>query len=98
MSAPAPPEPLPASGLAAVIAAIKVASTSVFFTVIVVTYIGFGALAHDYGFPVGWATLSTALMWAGPAQVIVVTALGSGAAIFEVALAVGLSAAAGTRL
>ena len=91
MSTPAQPDPSSYTRLAAVIAGLKVASTSVFFTVIVVTYIGFGALAHDYGFPVGWATLSTALMWAGPAQVIMVTALGSGTTILEVAVAVALS-------
>lgn len=91
MSAPAPPGPQPVSNLAAYAAGVKVAATSVFFFVIVTTYIGFGALCHDYGFSVGWATLSTVLMWAGPAQVILVTALGSGTTIFEVAVAVGLS-------
>jgi predicted branched-subunit amino acid permease len=70
---------------------VKVAFTSVFFTVIVTTYIGFGALCHDYGISVGWATLSTALMWAGPAQVILVTAVGAGTSAFEAAIAVGLS-------
>jgi predicted branched-subunit amino acid permease len=59
--------------------------------VITVTYIGFGALTHDYGLPVVWAMLSTVLLWAGPAQVILATALGSGTAPIECALAVGLS-------
>jgi predicted branched-subunit amino acid permease len=59
--------------------------------VITVTYIGFGALTHDYGLPVVWAMLSTVLLWAGPAQVILVTTLGSGTASIEGALAVGLS-------
>ena len=70
---------------------VRTASTSVFAFVITVTYIGFGALCHDYGFPVGWAMLSTAIQWAGPAQVILVTALGSGTAAIETAVAVGLS-------
>jgi len=69
----------------------RTAATSVFAFVITVTYIGFGALAHDYGFSIGWAMLSTALVWAGPAQVILVTALGSGTALIETAVAVGLS-------
>jgi predicted branched-subunit amino acid permease len=69
----------------------RVAATSVFAFVIVFTYIGFGALAHDYGFSVGWAMLSTALQWAGPAQVILVTGLGPGAVAIETAVAVGLS-------
>lgn len=90
MSAPASPDPSITS-LAAAAAGVKVAATSVFFTVIVVTYIGFGALAHDYGFSLGWAALSTVLMWAGPAQVLLVTALGSGTTLLEIAVAVGLS-------
>ena len=90
MSAPAlepPPESIPAAFLFGA----RTAATSVFMFVITVTYIGFGALAHDYGLPVIWAVLSTALMWAGPAQVILATALGSGTALIEGALAVGLS-------
>lgn len=59
--------------------------------VIVVTYIGFGALTHDYGLGLFWATLSTVLIWAGPAQVILATALGSSSSLIESALAVGLS-------
>ena len=54
------------------------------------TYVGIGALAHDYGFSLAWVMLSTVLIWAGPAQVILVSALGPGAAPVEVALAVGL--------
>jgi predicted branched-subunit amino acid permease len=65
--------------------------TSVFAFVIVFTYIGYGALCHDYGFSVGWAMLSTALQWAGPAQVILVTGLGPGALVLETAIAVSLS-------
>src|SRR6516165_7908609 len=37
------------------------------------------------------APLSTVLVWAGPAQVIIISALGAGASPLEVALAVGLS-------
>ena len=51
------------------------------------------ALAHDYGFALPWVMLANMLMWAAPAQVLVITALGSGAAAVEVALAVGLSGA-----
>ena len=91
MPPPAGPADPSQRKLAAYAAGAKVAFTSVFFFVIVTTYIGFGALCHDYGFSVGWATLSTVLMWAGPAQVILVTALGSGTTVLEVAIAVGLS-------
>ena len=69
----------------------RTAATSVFGFVITVTYIGFGALCHDYGFSVGWAMLSTALLWAGPAQVVLVTGLGPGMSLIETAVAVALS-------
>mgnify|MGYP003693717875 CR=1 FL=1 len=59
------------------------------------TYIGLGALAHDVGLPPVWLALSTILVWAAPAQLIMISALGTGGTLFEVALAVTLSA---TRL
>lgn len=90
MSAPAI-EPPPQSATAAFLFGARTAGTSVFMFVITVTYIGFGALAHDYGLSVVWAMVSTALVWAGPAQVILAGALGSGTALIEGALAVCLS-------
>jgi predicted branched-subunit amino acid permease len=65
---------------------------SVFALVLIGTYVGIGALAHDYGFSLVWILVSTVVMWAGPAQVIMVSALGTGATLVEVALAVFLSA------
>jgi predicted branched-subunit amino acid permease len=59
------------------------------------TYVGIGALAHDFGFSLGWVALSTLLIWAGPAQVILISALGAGSPLIEVAVAVALS---GVRL
>src|SRR5450759_2195794 len=56
------------------------------------TYIGMGALAHDFGFPSWWLALSSILVWAAPAQVILISALGTGGSLFEAALAVTLSA------
>jgi predicted branched-subunit amino acid permease len=85
----------PTSTWNAYLAGIRAAVTSVFFYVLIGTYIGIGALAHDFGFSVGWVLLSTILIWAGPAQVILISALGAGAAHVEVAIAVGLS---GVRL
>lgn len=70
---------------------LRTASTSVFALVIAFTYVGFGALCHDYGLSVGWAMLSTVLLWAGPAQVVLVTGLGPGTALIETAVAVALS-------
>jgi predicted branched-subunit amino acid permease len=64
---------------------------SVFVYVLVGTYIGYGALAHDLGFSLLWAEVSTALVWAGPAQVIIVSTLGSGSTLIQAAIAVALS-------
>ncbi|MGH6726824.1 MAG: AzlC family ABC transporter permease [Pseudolabrys sp.] len=80
------------SPVAVFFAGVKAAILSVFFLVLAGTYIGIGALAHDYGFSSWWLALSSILVWAAPAQVILVSALGTGAAPIEVAIAVGLSA------
>jgi predicted branched-subunit amino acid permease len=56
------------------------------------TYIGIGALAHDFGLSSWWLAISTVLVWAAPAQVILITTVTTGAALFEIALAVTLSA------
>jgi predicted branched-subunit amino acid permease len=77
--------------LAAFLAGLRASFLSVFTLVLVGTYIGIGALAHDYGFTLPWMMASTVLLWAGPAQVILISALGTGATLFETAVAVGLS-------
>ena len=73
-------------------AGLRSALTSVFFLVLAGTYVGMGALAHDFGFAPWWLALSSILVWAAPAQVILISALGTGASLFEAALAVSLSA------
>ena len=88
MSAPPAPQ---SSTLAAFLAGFVATWTSVFSYVLFGTYLGIGALAHDFGFSVTWALLSTILVWAGPAQVILISTLGAGASLIEVAIAVGLS-------
>ncbi|MHC2334099.1 AzlC family ABC transporter permease [Bradyrhizobium sp. USDA 4454] len=60
--------------------------------VLFATYLGIGALAHDSGFSLGWTLASTAFVWAGPAQIIVITTLGSGATVLQSAIAVTVSA------
>lgn len=80
------------SSPAAFAAGVRTAWTSVFAVVMAGTYVGIGALAHDAGLSSVWLTMSTLVVWAGPAQVILVSALGSGASLFEIALAVTLSA------
>jgi predicted branched-subunit amino acid permease len=73
-------------------AGVKAAWTSIFALVLAGSYVGVGALAHDYGFSLGWVVVSTLLVWAAPAQVILISTLGSGAALIEAALATTLSA------
>src|SRR5674476_1322939 len=80
------------SSAAAFFGGVKSALTSVFFLVLMGTYIGIGALAHDFGFPAWWLAMSTVLVWAAPAQVILISAVGASASLFEAALAVTLSA------
>ncbi|AXK79748.1 branched-chain amino acid ABC transporter permease [Pseudolabrys taiwanensis] len=80
------------SARAAFLGGVRSALTSVFLLVLGGTYIGIGALAHDFGFSAWWLALSTVLVWAAPAQVILLSALGAGSALFEAAIAVTLSA------
>jgi hypothetical protein len=69
----------------------SVAST-VLTLVMFATYLGIGALAHDAQFSLGWVLASTALVWAGPAQIILISTLGSGATVVQAAIAVTVSA------
>jgi predicted branched-subunit amino acid permease len=95
MSAP-PVFLLPAqSPLPAFLAGFQAAWRSVFAYVLFGTYVGIGALAHDFGFSLGWMLLSTLLIWAGPAQVILISTLGAGGSAAEAGIAVSLS---GVRL
>ncbi len=91
MSAPPPSARPPKRYAAAYLDGLRAASVSVFMIVLVGSYISIGALAHDLGFPVVWTALSTILIWAAPAQVILITSLGAGAAPLEAGIAVGLS-------
>jgi predicted branched-subunit amino acid permease len=80
------------STTAAFLGGVKSALTSVFFIVLAGTYTGMGALAHGFGLTSSWLALSTVLVWAAPAQVILISSLGVGAPLIEVAIAVSLSA------
>lgn len=57
------------------------------------TFVGFGGLVHDANFPLGAALLSTILVWAIPAQVLLIEGYGAGTPAAVIALAVGLSSA-----
>ena len=80
------------SNAAAFFGGVRSAIFSIFALVMMGTYIGIGALAHDFGLSAGWLTMSTVLVWAAPAQVILISALGTGANLFDAAIAVSLSA------
>jgi predicted branched-subunit amino acid permease len=69
--------------------------TSVFFPVMIGTFVGIGALAHGFGFSAWWLAISTVVIWAGPAQVVLISALGGGGAMLDAAIAVSLT---GVRL
>jgi len=80
------------SATAAFLAGLRSALTSVFVLVLAGTYIGIGALAHNFGLAPWWLALSTVLIFAAPAQVILISALGAGSPLIEVGIAVTLSA------
>jgi predicted branched-subunit amino acid permease len=67
-------------------------AATVMSLVLFATYLGIGALAHDSHFSLGWALAGTLLVWAGPAQIILISTLGSGATIIQAAIAVTVSA------
>src|ERR1700716_4347983 len=67
-------------------------TSTVLTLVLFATYLGIGALAHDTHFSLGWVLASTALVWAGPAQIILISTLGSGATIVQAAIAVTVTA------
>jgi predicted branched-subunit amino acid permease len=67
-------------------------TSTVLSLVLFATYLGIGALAHDTHFSLGWVLGSTLLIWAGPAQIILITTLGSGATAVQAAIAVTVSA------
>jgi predicted branched-subunit amino acid permease len=89
--APTPDSEPPRSAALDFLAGMRAATTSIFILVITGTYVGIGALAYDYDFSLLWVMLSTVLVWVAPGQVILISALGTGAAHTETALAVGLS-------
>jgi len=66
--------------------------STVLALVLFATYLGIGALAHDTHFSLGWVLASTLLVWAGPAQIILISTLGSGATVVQAAVAVTVSA------
>src|SRR5436309_15917875 len=91
---PLPPQDSPSwqSPLRAFAWGVRSVASTVLTLVLFATYLGIGALAHDTHFSLGWVLASTALVWAGPAQIILISTLGSGATVVEAAIAVTVSA------
>lgn len=79
------------SSSAAFFGGVTAALGSVLFLVMIGTFIGIGALAHGFGFSALWLTFSTVVVWAGPAQVILISALGGKNALIDVAVAISLT-------
>lgn len=71
---------------------VRSVGSTILALVLFATYLGIGALAHDTGFSLGWVLASTAFVWAGPAQIILISTLGSGATVVQAAIAVTVSA------
>lgn len=71
---------------------VRAVGSTVLTLVLFATYVGIGALAHDTNLSLGWVLLSTVLVWAGPAQIILISTLASGATVAQAAIAVTLSA------
>lgn len=92
MQAPSGDPKTYASSIAAFFAGVRSALTSVYVIVLIGTYIGLGALAHGVGLSSTWMMASTVIVWAGPAQLIIISAVGAGGSLIEVAVAVTLSA------
>jgi predicted branched-subunit amino acid permease len=88
-----PNSPPPSSPTAAFFQGFRAAWRSALAYVLIGTYIGIAALAHDFGFSLWWVVASTLLLWVAPGQVILISALGAGATAVETAVAVGLSSA-----
>src|ERR1700742_1722017 len=80
------------SSLRAFVWGLRSITATVLTLVLFATYLGIGALAHDTHFSLAWSLASTAFVWAGPAQIILISTLSSGATVVQAAIAVTVSA------
>jgi predicted branched-subunit amino acid permease len=80
------------SSLRAYLWGMRSVASTVLSLVMFATYIGMGALAHDTHFSLAWALTATVLVWAGPAQIVLISTLGSGATVVQAAIAVTVTA------
>jgi predicted branched-subunit amino acid permease len=86
-------QPAPSISALSFVSGFQAAWQSALAYVLIGTYIGIAALAHDFGFSLWWVGASTLLLWVAPGQVILISALGVGATALETAVAVGVSSA-----
>lgn len=56
------------------------------------SFVGFGAMTHDFGWPIWIAALSTLLIWAAPAQLVLAGVIASGGGLLAGSIAVSVSA------
>src|SRR5258708_8007250 len=87
MSSIPPTDPPPPSPAAIFFAGWRAAWTSVFALLIIGTFVGVGALPHEYGFSLWWLRLCTLVLWAPPSQVILLSALAAAATPLQLCLA-----------
>src|SRR5450432_997326 len=80
------------SSLRAYFWGVRSVMSTVLSLVLFATYIGIGALAHDTHVSLAGALAATLFVWAGPAQIILISTLGSGATVVQAAIAVTVSA------
>lgn len=59
--------------------------------IVSLSVLGVGSLAHDAGFPAGAAALSTLLIWAAPAQLMLFAGVAAGTPLLVLAFAILLS-------
>jgi predicted branched-subunit amino acid permease len=91
-AAPAQPDPeAPVTDAAWFLRGVRSALLSVQGMVLFAAMIGFGSLCQGVEFPIGASLLSVVLIWALPAQVLLVGGYAAGNAAPVIALAVGLS-------
>src|SRR2546421_9822345 len=86
---PLPPQDSPSwqSPLRTFAWGVRSVASTVLTLVLFATYLGIGALAHDTHFSLGWVLAGTALVWAGPGPIILISTLGFGAPGVQAAVA-----------
>ena len=92
MSLPSLDSPKWQTSSRAFVQGVRAIFSTVLTLVLFATYLGIGALAHDTGFSLFWVLASNVFLWAGPAQIILISTLGSGATPVQAAIAVTVSA------